>query len=114
MVKKKVVIIDDEVDLCHLMKAYLVDLNYEVYLAYNLTSGLNLLHEVMPDVLFIDNNLPDGLGWEKMGFLKENFPQCKINLISANRHGYTGYPPDEAAVNVIEKPLRLNALKEYL
>jgi two-component system OmpR family response regulator len=113
MVKKKVVIIDDEEDLCHLMKTYLVELNYEVYLAYTLGAGLSLLQEVSPDVLFIDNNLPDGLGWEKMGYLKENFPLCKINLISAYK-----YIPSELisqnGIKIIEKPLSLNSLKEYL
>jgi two-component system, OmpR family, response regulator len=113
MVKKKVVIIDDEEDLCHLMKTYLVELDYDVYLAYTLNSGMNLLKQVSPDVLFIDNNLPDGLGWEKMGYLKEQFPQCKINLISA----YQYLPPETlpgSDINVIEKPLRLNLLKDYL
>ena len=113
MVKKKVVIIDDEEDLCHLMKTYLVELDYDVYLAYTLTSGMNLLKEVSPDVLFIDNNLPDGLGWEKMSYLKEKFPRCKINLISA----YQYMPPEKVAgsdVKVIEKPLRLNLIKDYL
>lgn len=113
-IKKKIVIIDDEVDLCHLMKTYLVELNYEVHLAYTLSSGLILLNEISPDILFIDNNLPDGLGWEKMHFLKENFPGLKINLISANK--YTNDYPEfyRGSVSIIEKPLRLQALKDYL
>jgi two-component system OmpR family response regulator len=113
MVRKKVVIIDDEEDLCHLMKTYLVELDYDVYLAYTLNSGMDLLKNISPDVLFIDNNLPDGLGWEKMHYLREKFPGCKINLISA----YEYMPPQTGAengINILEKPLRLNLLKEYL
>ncbi|MBT1702415.1 response regulator [Chryseosolibacter indicus] len=112
MIKKKVVIIDDEEDLCHLMKTYLKDLNYEVYLAYTLNSGLALLNEVCPDVLFIDNNLPDGLGWEKMNYIRQKHPLCKINLISAYQFASDEAPNDR--VSVIEKPLRLTSLKEYL
>lgn len=114
MIRKKIVIIDDEEDLCHLMKTYLVELNYEVHLAYTLHTGLNLLKEVSPDILFIDNNLPDGLGWEKMSYLKENYPSCKINLISAYKYLPQDLSGKGADVKIIEKPLRLNSLKEYL
>ncbi len=116
MVKKIVVIIDDEEDLCHLMKTYLIELNYDVYLAYTLTSGLSLLNEIVPDILFIDNNLPDGLGWDKMEEIKALHPLCKINLISAYRFLPTEMVQsyDYDSVKFIEKPLRLTALKEYL
>lgn len=115
MSRKKIVIIDDEADLCHLMKTYFLELNHEVFLANTLGSGLSLMKEVYPDVLFIDNNLPDGLGWEKMEYLLTEFPSCKINLISA----YEYVPPDlengkNSAVSILEKPLRLTTLKDYL
>ena len=97
------------------MKAYFLELNHDVFLANTLGSGLSLMKEVSPDVLFIDNNLPDGLGWEKMSYLIEKYPSCKINLISA----YEYLPPDlkdskNKAVKILEKPLRLNTLKDYL
>ena len=114
MTKKKVVIIDDEEDLCHLMKTYLSDLNYDVFLAYTLGSGLNLMSEVSPDVVFIDNNLPDGLGWEKMNFLMEKYPNCKINLISAYRSKAPDELPQTRSIQILEKPLSLNVLKNYL
>lgn len=115
MFRKKIVIIDDEEDLCHLMKTYFLKLNHDVFIANTLRGGLSLMKEVSPDVLFIDNNLPDGLGWEEMSFLLKAYPDCKMNLISA----YEYLPPDlknatNGAVNILEKPLRLNTLKDYL
>lgn len=115
MCRKKIVIIDDEEDLCHLMKTYFLELNHDVFLANTLRSGLSLIKEVSPDVIFIDNNLPDGLGWEKMAFIMALCPSCKINLISA----YDYLPPDFKdreyhTVNILEKPLRLNELKDYI
>jgi response regulator of citrate/malate metabolism len=97
------------------MKTYFLELNHDVFLANTLGSGLLLMREVSPDVLFIDNNLPDGLGWEKMSYLMEAFPSCKINLISAYEYlpsDFKGY--DSHSVNILEKPLRLNTLKDYL
>ena len=115
MSRKKIVIIDDEEDLCHLMKTYFLELDHDVFLANTLGTGLSLIREVSPDVVFIDNNLPDGLGWEKMSYLMEEYPSCKINLISAFEY----MPPDlknrnNHTVNILEKPLRLNTLKDYL
>lgn len=114
MRKKRIVIIDDEEDLCHLMKAYLEELDHEVFLANTLGSGLSLMEKVSPDVLFIDNNLPDGLGWEKMTYIAQQFPACKINLISAYQSQPLHMADSSLAIRILEKPLSLNSLKEYL
>lgn len=60
----KVLIIDDEEDLCLLIKTYLSRKDCEVFTAYSLSEGLKKLNDLLPDILFLDNNLPDGLGWE--------------------------------------------------
>ena len=52
MSRKKIVIIDDEEDLCHLMKTYFLELDHDVFLANTLGSGLLLMKEVSPDVVF--------------------------------------------------------------
>ena len=83
MSRKKIVIIDDEEDLCHLMKTYFLELNHDVFLANTLGSGLTLIKEVLPDVVFIDNNLPDGFGWGKTEYILHNYPKTQLNLISA-------------------------------
>ena len=64
--KKKVLIIDDEVDLCLLMRAFFIRKNYEVHIAHTLHDGMNRLYQINPDFLLIDYNLPDGLGWDKL------------------------------------------------
>ena len=52
--RKKVLIIDDEVDLCLLMKTYFLRKNYEVYIAHTLNDGITRLGQIVPDYLFID------------------------------------------------------------
>ena len=54
--KKKILIIDDEIDFCSIMKGYFGRKNYEVFVAYTLQSGLFLIDEENPDILFLDNN----------------------------------------------------------
>lgn len=84
--KKKILIIDDEADLCLLMKSYFVKKNYDVHSAATLQEGLAQMQLVHPDILFLDNNLPDGIGWSKVeSFLHVN-PALRLFLMS-------GYPP---------------------
>src|SRR6476620_9202348 len=83
--RKKVLIIDDEVDLCLLMKTYFLRKNSEVYIAHTLSDGISRLDELIPDYLFIDYNLPDGLGWDKLPDLYQKYPDTQFHLIRAFR-----------------------------
>ena len=110
--KKKVLIIDDEVDLCLLLKTYLNRRNYEVYYSHTLKEGLSQFKVVHPDILFLDNNLPDGTGWEKAAGLLEQYPSLQVHLISA----YKPNTPEKvnAGFKVWEKPLTLKELDSYM
>ena len=110
--RKKVLIIADEVDLCLLLKTYLNRRNYEVYYSHTLSEGMNQFREVQPDILFLDNNLPDGIGWEKAAGLLENNPTLQVHLISA----YQPNAPDQVSstFKVWEKPLTLKDLDNYI
>ena len=111
--RKKVLIIDDEIDLCLLMKAYFLRKNYEVYIAHTLTDGVNRLSEIHPDYLFIDYNLPDGLGWDKLPDLYKKFPDIHYHLISAFRPNTPSSLNGGSKVTIWEKPISLKALDQY-
>ena len=83
MKKRKVLIIDDEEDFGMLMKRFFSQKNYDVYVAYTISDGLKLLDEHLPDIIFLDNNLPDGYGWDKTDYILSTYPQTQLNLISA-------------------------------
>lgn len=108
MERKKVLIIDDETDLCLLLKSYFLRKEYEVHISHRLSDGLSALEEIHPDILFLDNNLPDGTGWNLAPDIATRYPGLQINLISA-------YHPDVDAadnhqVKIIEKPISFNDL----
>ena len=110
--RKKVLIIDDEVDLCVLMKKYLQDKDYEVYIAHTLSDGLNRLEDVTPDYLFIDYNLPDGLGWDKLPDMYKKYPNVHFHLISAFRPTMPS-DLDGSTLTIWEKPISLKALDHF-
>ena len=100
----KVLIVDDEIDLCLLLKSYFQRKGYEVALAYTLATALDQLKSFKPDVLFLDNNLSDGLGWSMVPAIAHSTPELQIYLISAY-HPPIPALPERVSVQVIEKPI---------
>lgn len=109
---KKVLIIDDEIDLCILLKNFFTKQQYEVVMAHKLADGLKEALDFFPDIIFLDNNLPDSQGWTKAGYLLEVLPKTNIFLISA----YKSLPslPHDPRLTVIEKPLSLKNIESLI
>ncbi len=84
-VKIKILIIDDEQDYCLIMRHYFESKQYEVLIANTLSSGLDMLSSQKPDILILDNNLPDGEGWNHVDDIVNMNPRLKLHLISAYR-----------------------------
>ena len=110
---KRVLIIDDETDFCLLMKNYFVRKNYEVHISHTLAEGMKNLDTIKPDIIFLDNNLPDGLGWEKTDYISKHFPNARLNLISAYQYDQS-YTDKSTSVRIWEKPISLTDLNKYL
>ncbi|MBV9986272.1 MAG: response regulator [Chitinophagaceae bacterium] len=110
---KRVLIVDDEVDLCLLIKNYLSRKNYEVYTAHTLSDGFRKLETIVPDVLLLDNNLPDGMGWKEAENIHRRFPNLVITLLSAYQTP-KDFNKDDIPVNVLEKPVSLTDIEQYL
>lgn len=62
--KRKVMIIDDDKDLVLLVQDLLEDNGYEVNVAHSIDDAYEKLTNYKPDVILLDINLPDGLGFE--------------------------------------------------
>lgn len=115
---KKVVIIDDEIDFCTLVQRYCTREGVECRYATTLQSGMELLNTFTPQVLIMDNNLPDGFGWLQAHVLMEKYPQLKIHFITAKN--FNEKLPDQsitASSNKVFyhiKPLSLDNLRKIL
>lgn len=108
---QKILIIDDETDFCMIMKNYFMKKGYNVDLAHTLEEGMALLKEIRPDIVFLDNNLPDGDGWDCAEQIVEIIPQVRAYLISAHRDRST---VQSKAKNIViwEKPISLHVLND--
>jgi DNA-binding response OmpR family regulator len=106
---KKILIIDDETDLCLLLKEYFVKKHYEVILSHSLSEGEHLLKDTRPDIIFLDNNLPDGFGWGLAPKIAIEFPDTYIVLVSAF-HPKKPEMPSGSHFRIIEKPIKFSDL----
>ncbi|HEY0732270.1 MAG TPA: response regulator [Chitinophagaceae bacterium] len=111
MVKQTILIIDDEIDYSMILKSYFTKKNYEVHVSYLLKDGLEKIEQVQPDILFLDNNLPDGKGWTHVEEIVEKNPHLRVFLVSAY-HQKGDYSSPSSNVVVWEKPLSMSQLRE--
>jgi two-component SAPR family response regulator len=72
-----------------------------------------MLNDSRPDILFLDNNLPDGHGWQYVEQIVEKNPQLKVYLISAHQSKSSFSSPNKNIV-VWEKPISLQLLSNVL
>ncbi|MCW3127698.1 MAG: response regulator [Bacteroidetes bacterium] len=80
---KTALIIDDDHDLNMLLKAILEQSIPSVVCALTLLSGIALSAELNPDVIFLDNNLPDGQGINSIAEIKTKAPNATLVMITA-------------------------------
>lgn len=113
MSKKKVLIIDDEVDFCILMQFYLSKKNCEVSISHTLQEGLGLVYDNVPDIVILDNNLPDGLGWPAAKNILDALPRVHLFLISANKPGNNSEYNNNNKFDVIEKPISISQIDKF-
>jgi DNA-binding NtrC family response regulator len=82
---KKLVVIDDEQDFCKLVEMYCNKNGIECRFANTLSHGIELVGAFLPDVVILDNNLPDGHGWTQAQYLLDTYPNMSLNLITAKK-----------------------------
>ncbi len=108
----KILILDDDTDLCLLLKIFFEKKGYSVSVANTLINGLNIIDEEEPSILFIDNFLPDGEGWKEAKAIKQKHPGMNINLMSGKDRSFNTL--DEQNDFVWEKPITTDQLETYL
>lgn len=109
--QRSVLIIDDESDLCQLLKSYLTRKDYDVHIAHTIEDGMSIVKTLQPGMIFLDNNLPDGIGWKLAPYLAKEYPDMQINFVSAFDSQVPLMPPT-SKYTVIEKPIRFIDLEQ--
>ena len=111
---KKVLIVEDEGDMCLLLNILLNGKEMDLDHVKNLKAAEDYLQKEQPSVIILDNKLPDGLGIDFLSVLKKNYPSIKIIMIS----GFDGSAKDVALENgadvFLEKPFTRDQLYQSI
>jgi len=110
--KIKIVIIDDEEDLCFVLSNMLQSQGFEVDCYYTLESGLTGIEAVKPEWVIMDNDLPDGRGWEKTNAILNAVPG--INIINMSANPDSKHIEGEIKVHYLVKPIHVNSIIEII
>lgn len=92
---QKILVIDDDRDMCLLLKHFLTRKGYEVTEMYNGKKALEYLDTTQPDLIMSDLRLEDMDGIELLKKVKEKYPAVPIIIM-------TGYSDIKTSVNAIK------------
>lgn len=82
--KPRVLIVDDEVDICYLLKGILRYKNIEANYVTTLAEAEAHLQDNDPPLIFLDNHLSDGMGMDYVRRIKKEHPSTAIVMITAH------------------------------
>jgi DNA-binding response OmpR family regulator len=79
---KKILIVEDEADMCLLLNILLAGKNIILDHAKTLSSAASYLDTDQPAIVILDNKLPDGFGIDYIPEMKKKHPNLKVIMIS--------------------------------
>jgi two-component system OmpR family response regulator len=115
---QKILIVEDEGEMCLVLNILLSDENIELDHVKNLSAAEEYLSNELPSLIILDNKLPDGYGVDYIAYVKKKYPSVKIIMIT----GFDASAKDVAMENgadlFLEKPFTkqefLAAIKSLL
>jgi DNA-binding NtrC family response regulator len=111
----KVLVIDDEKSLAKTLTSFLKDLGYQVETAFTGVEGREKASLFQPDIVLLDVHLPDILGLEILGQIKDKKPSTIVIMMTGS--GTVKHAVDamrKGAEDYLTKPLDLDELQVLL
>jgi DNA-binding NtrC family response regulator len=109
----RVLIVDDEVEIGLLLKRVLRKKFSVIEHALTIEEGLSFANTLKPNVILLDNNLPDGSGIERLGDFRSVYPDTCIIVVSAMTH-LGKLALEKGAFAFIEKPLSFTVIMQTI
>jgi len=108
----KLMIVDDEVEICDFVKNFFKERNFEVFTAYNGKEALDIIEAQNPDIVLLDIRMPVMDGMQMLKELHRRSKNSKVIMVTAAE---SPEKEEEArsygAIEYIAKPLSLERLE---
>jgi len=112
--KKKVLIVEDDGEMCLLLNILLDEKSIELDHVKSLEKAVDYLLITQPSVIILDNKLPDGFGINLLTYVKKLYPEIKIIMISGYGAAVKDAAIESGADDFIEKPFTRTQLLHSL
>ena len=115
MTAKKVLIVDDEADICELIEITLMRMDITSQSALNLTDAKLLLDTEHFDLCLTDMRLPDGNGIELVKYIQKKHNDLPVAVITAHGNMESAVKTLKAgAFDFVSKPVDLQLLRNLV
>lgn len=112
--KNKILIVDDEIKTCNILKNYFKEL-FEIDVAYDGQQALEKVETFLPDCVLLDIQMPHIDGLQVLKLLKPKFPEIKFIMVTANRSVSKMMDSIMSdAFDYIPKPIQLEELEKKI
>ena len=109
---EKILVVDDEPEVCSALNEFLSSRGYEVYTALDGMSAITKVKEVRPHVVLLDIIMPGMGGIDALQEIKKIDPRIGVIMITAVAdHELAKRAIDMGAYTYITKPLDLNYIE---
>ena len=80
----KILIVDDEADICFFLSHNLKKRGFSTSCSFTLEKAKQQISSLNPNILILDNQLPDGSGIDFISHVHEKHPDTKVVMITAH------------------------------
>jgi len=109
---ERILVVDDEVEVCNTLKKFLTSKGYEVYTALDGETAVSKTKEVRPHIVLLDIIMPGMNGIDTLKEIKKVDPAVGVIMVTAVVDEELAKRALElGAYEYITKPLDLNYLK---
>lgn len=113
--KESVLVVDDEVEICLLLAGMLQKLGFKAQCVHTIADAKAKVQEEKFNLVFLDLNLPDGLGFHLIDKAKKSNPHLKIIIISAYDSNIERKRAETEGANYfLPKPFNRQMIREAL
>lgn len=93
MANEKILVVDDDVNICELLRLYLTKEGYQVTIANDGEEGLDKFNQVKPDMVLLDVMMPKMDGWEVLKTIRKysRVPVIMLTARSEERDELQGF-----------------------
>ncbi len=108
----KLLVVDDESEICEFLRSFFEERDYTVFVAHSGKQALEELKKTGPQIVLLDIKMPDMDGVQALKEIKAQYPRVKVIMVTAIE---TRDKIEEClrlgADNYITKPLSLEYLE---